>query len=97
MLPIMGVSKSIHNKCGSGLLKYLKSNYNGILQGGIVDSPNFGLKCKKIIHAVGPYQNNDLVRDLENISALFSYCESLEKIDLSFLNNLKIYHNQHWS
>ena len=28
MLPIMGVSKSIHNKCGSGLLKYLKSNYN---------------------------------------------------------------------
>ena len=26
MVPQMGVSKSIHNKCGSGLLKYLKSN-----------------------------------------------------------------------
>ena len=41
MIPQMGVSKSIHNKCGSGLLKYLKTNYNGILSGGIVDSPNF--------------------------------------------------------
>ena len=48
MIPQMGVSKSIHNKCGPKLLKYLTSNYNGILEGGIVDSPNFGLKCKKL-------------------------------------------------
>ena len=67
MIPQMGVSKSIHNKCGSGLLKYLKKNYVGILQGSIVDSPNYGLKCKTIIHAVGPYNNNDLVKDLESI------------------------------
>ena len=87
MLPIMGVSKSIHNKCGSGLLKYLKSNYNGILQGGIVDSPNFGLKCKKIIHAVGPYQNNDLVRDLENIyDQCLHYCFSHKYYSIAFPN-----------
>ena len=77
MVPIMGVSKSIHNKCGSKLLKYLKSNYNGILEGGMVDSPNFGLKCKKILHVVGPIKDNDAVRDLENIyGQCLNYCFS---------------------
>ena len=77
MIPQMGVSKSIHNKCGSGLLKYLKSNYNGILPGGIVDSPNFGLKCKKIIHACGPYQKNESHRELETIyEQCLNYCFS---------------------
>ena len=77
MVGQMGVSKSIHNKCGSKLLKYLKSNYAGILPGGIVDSPNFGLKCKKIIHAVGPFQQNDAQGDLEIIyQQCLNYCFS---------------------
>ena len=77
MVPQMGVSKSIHNKCGPKLLKYLKSTYAGILSGGIVDSPNFGLKCKKIIHAVGPFQQNDAHRDLEIIyQQCLNYCFS---------------------
>ena len=77
MSPQMGVSKSIHNKCGSGLYKYLKTNYNGILQGGIVDSPSYGLKCKKIIHAVGPYHDNDSVKDLEMVyEQCLHYCFS---------------------
>ena len=77
MTPQMGVSKSIHNKCGYKLLKYLKSNYAGILHGGIVDSPPFGLKCKNIIHAVGPYQNNDMIRELETIyEQCLHYCFS---------------------
>ena len=77
MEPQMGVSKSIHNKCGPKLLKYLKSTYAGILSGGIVDSPNFGLKCKKIIHAVGPFQQNDAHRDLEIIyQQCLNYCFS---------------------
>ena len=77
MIPQMGVSKSIHNKCGPGLLKYLKANYNGILSGGIVDSPNFGLKCKKIIHVCGPYQKNESHRELETIyEQCLNYCFS---------------------
>ena len=85
MIPQMGVSKSIHNKCGPKLLKYLTSNYNGILEGGIVDSPNFGLKCKKIIHAVGPYQNNDSVRDLEIIYIqCLNYCFSHKYQSIAF-------------
>ena len=85
MVGQMGVSKSIHNKCGSKLLKYLKSNYAGILPGGIVDSPNFGLKCKKIIHAVGPYQNNDSVRDLEIIYIqCLNYCFSHKYQSIAF-------------
>ena len=77
MVPQMGVSKSIHNKCGPKLLKYLKSTYAGILTGGIVDSPNFGLKCKKIIHAVGPFRQNDAHRDLEIIyQQCLNYCFS---------------------
>ena len=77
MVPQMGVSKSIHDKCGPKLLKYLKSTYAGILSGGIVDSPNFGLKCKKIIHAVGPFQQNDAHRDLEIIyQQCLNYCFS---------------------
>ncbi len=87
MLPIMGVSKSIHNKCGSGLLKYLKSNYNGILQGSFVDSPNFGLKCKKIVHVVGPFQDNDKVRDLENVyDQCLHYCFSHKYYSIAFPN-----------
>ena len=82
---LLGVSKSIHNKCGPKLLKYLTSNYNGILEGGIVDSPNFGLKCKKIIHAVGPYQNNDSVRDLEIIYIqCLNYCFSHKYQSIAF-------------
>ena len=85
MLPLMGVSKSIHNKCGSRLLKYLSSNYNGILQGGIVDSPNFGLKCKKILHVVGPYQDNDSVRDLESVyEQCLHYCFSHKYYSIIF-------------
>ena len=85
MIPQMGVSKSIHNKCGSGLLKYLKSHYNGILQGSFVDSPNFGLKCKIILHAVGPYQDNDCVRDLENIyEQCLHYCFSHKYYSIIF-------------
>ena len=85
MIPQMGVSKSIHNKCGPKLLKYLTSNYNVILEGGIVDSPNYGLKCKKIIHAVGPYQNNDSVRDLEIIYIqCLNYCFSHKYQSIAF-------------
>ena len=77
MVPQMGVSKSIHNKCGPKLLKFLKTNYAGILSGGIVDSPNFGLNCKKIIHAVGPFQKNEAHRDLEIIyQQCLNYCFS---------------------
>ena len=85
MIPQMGVSKSIHNKCGSKLLKYLKSNYNGILQGSFVESPNFGLNCKKILHAVGPYQDNDCVRDLENVyEQCLHYCFSHKYYSIIF-------------
>ena len=85
MIPQMGVSKSIHNKCGSGLLKYLKTNYNGILPGGIVDSPNFGLKCKKIIHACGPYQQNESHRELETIyEQCLNYCFSHKYYSIIF-------------
>ena len=35
MKPLMGISKSIHNKCGPKLLEYLKSTYAGILSEGL--------------------------------------------------------------
>ena len=74
---IQGVSKCIHEKCGKILLNYLLSNYNGLLPGGIVDSPNFGMKCKKIIHAVGPFQQGDRDQDLEIIYIqCLNYCFS---------------------
>ena len=59
MEPLTGVSKSIHIKCGSSLLKYLKKNYYAILPGSFVESPNFKLKCKVILHVCGPNKEDE--------------------------------------
>lgn len=73
MEPLVGVSKSIHKKCGSALLKYLKSNYYGILPGSYVDSPGYSLKCQKILHVCGPDKNEDQL--LANIyEQCLNYC-----------------------
>lgn len=69
MKPLTGVSKSIHNKCGSSLLKYLTKNYYGILPGSFVESPNFKLKCKVILHASGPVKEDDLL-----LGTLYEQC-----------------------
>ena len=73
MKPLTGVSKSIHNKCGPSLLKYLTKNYYGILPGSFVDSPNFKLKCKVILHVCGPFQEDDLLLGILYEQCL-SYC-----------------------
>ena len=73
MEPLVGVSKSIHEKCGSALLKYLKKNYYAILPGSYVDSPGFSLKCKKILHVCGPDKNEEQL--LSNIyTQCLNYC-----------------------
>ena len=71
MNPYTGVSKSIYNKCGDELLNYLKKNYNGLIPGGIVDSPSFKLDCKEILHVCGPEEEKLL--ELIYIQCL-NYC-----------------------
>ena len=69
MKPITGVSKSIHNKCGSSLYKYLTKHYYAILPGSFVESPNYKLKCKVILHACGPDKEEDLL-----LGTLYEQC-----------------------
>ena len=70
MMPLTGVSKSIHNKCGTSLLKFLQSKYNGILPGSFVVSPNYKLNCKVILHASGP--NN--LEDFHLLTNIYEQC-----------------------
>ena len=69
MKPLCGVSKSIHNKCGTSLLKFLTNNYYGILPGSFVESPNYKLSCKKILHVCGPTKEDDHL-----LSAIYEQC-----------------------
>ena len=65
MYSTFGVCKSIHDKSGPNLLKYLKKNYHSVLPGGFVDSPGFKLGCKSIIHVSGPLkEESDLLKSL---------------------------------
>ena len=60
-----GLSKIIFQKCGKKLNKYLEKKYKTINMGSFVTSPSFGLPCKKILHAVGPNnQNKEMLRNL---------------------------------
>ena len=78
--PITGVSKSIHNKCGTSLLNFLKKNYCGVLAGSFVESPNYKLKCKKILHACGPNASEDEYL----LATLYEQC-----LNYCFSNNYK--------
>ena len=69
MKPLCGVSKSIQNKCGASLLKFLTKNYYGILPGGFAESPNYKLNCKKILHVCSP-----TIEDDHLLSTIYEQC-----------------------
>ena len=74
--PLTGVSKSIHNKCGTSLLNFLRKNYCGVLPGSFVESPNYKLKCKKILHVCGPNASEDEYLLVTLYEQCLNYCFS---------------------
>jgi O-acetyl-ADP-ribose deacetylase (regulator of RNase III) len=74
--PLVGVSKSIHNKCGTSLFNFLTKNYCGVLPGSFVESPNYKLKCKKILHVCGPDSSEDEYLLVTLYEQCLNYCFS---------------------